>query len=142
MTNERVSAKDYPLAESQPEQVVGARGKSLNDLSLDAVINGDISMEDVRITPQALLHQAEIARDVGRESLAKNFERASEMTRLGQDEVMEIYELLRPGRAESTQVLLDTAKTLREKHGADQLALFLEEAADIYDRRGLFVKRY
>ena len=46
---------------------------------------------------------------------------------------MEVYELLRPGRAKSKQQLLDAARTMRETHGAVRMARFIEEAAEIYE---------
>ena len=85
----------------------------LTDITLDAVMAGDVTMEDLRITPEALRAQAEIARDAGRPTLALNFERAAELVDVPQDFIMQVYELLRPGRARSRQQLLDAAATLR-----------------------------
>lgn len=139
---DKLLATDYPLAETRPERMLGHRGKPLDNLTLDAVIDGDVGMEDLRITPQALLQQAQIAKSVGRTALAGNFERAAEMTGIPQAEIMEIYELLRPGRAGSRQELHDAAQRIRSHHNADLLAAFIEEAAAFYDKRGLFRKRY
>jgi len=133
---------DYPLAETQPEAVKGPRGKSLADITLDAVLAGDVTMEDLRITPDALLAQAEIARDAGRPTLARNFARAAELVDVPQDFIMEVYELLRPGRAKTRQQLLEAARTLREVHGAPVMAAFVEEAAEAYEARGLFTFRF
>jgi len=142
MTRKPLSAADYPLAEKRPDLVRGARGKPLEELTLDALVSGDVTMEDLRITPQALLQQAEIASSVGRNELARNFERASEMARIPQPIIMEIYEILRPGRASDKQAIIAAAKRLRDEFQAEILAAFIEEAADIYDRRGLFAARY
>ena len=133
---------DYPLAEKRPGSVKGKRGKRLSDISLDAVMSGDVTMEDLRITPEALNAQAEIARAAGRPTLALNFERAAELVGVPQDEIMRVYELLRPGRAKSKQQLLDAAKTMREMHRAERIAGFIEEAADVYEVRGLFKFRF
>ena len=116
--------------------------KPLDSLTLEAVIDGEVEIEDFRITPQALLQQAEIARSVGRAALASNLERASEMTKIPQSEVMEVYELLRPGRAKSQKELLDVAQRIRSRYEAVLLAEFIQEAADFYHKRGLFRKRY
>ena len=140
--NKHLTAKDYPIAENRPEEVTGSRGKPLSDLTLDAVIDGRVEMEDLRITPRALVQQAQIAGSVGRGALAGNLERAAEMTRLSQEDVMEIYELLRPGRTISKDSLLDVAQRLRNKQDAPLLADFVEEAARFYEKRGLFRKRY
>lgn len=142
MTDDRLCAADYPIAETRPEMVRGARGKTLDELTLEAAVNGDLTMEDLRITPQALMQQAQIARDVGRAALAQNLERAAEMTALPQDEVMHVYELLRPGRAPSRSALIEAASRLREVYRAPRLADFVEEAAEVYQRRGLFRVRY
>ena len=139
---DKLSAKDYPIAETRPEQVLGRREKPLDSLTLEAVIDGEVEIEDFRITPQALLQQAEIARSVGRAALASNLERASEMTKIPQSEVMEVYELLRPGRAQSQKELLDVAQRIRSRYEAVLLAEFIQEAADFYHKRGLFRKRY
>ncbi len=142
MTRDPLSATDYPIAEKRPELVTGARGKPLEDLTLDALVSGEVTMEDLRITPEALLQQAEIARCVGRTELAQNFERASEMAAIPQPVIMEIYELLRPGRARDNQMLLDAATRLRDEFQAEALAIFVEEAAEVYEHRGLFTTRY
>jgi len=142
MTRKTLTAEDFPIAENCPDLIKGARGKSLDEITLDAIVSGDVTMEDLRITADALLQQAEVARSVHRTSLAQNFERASEMTRLPQSVVMEVYELLRPGRASEKQTLLDVASRMRDEFQAGELASFIEEAADVYDRRGLFVSRY
>jgi propanediol dehydratase small subunit len=139
---DKLTIADYPMAEVRPERVKGARGKSLDDITLDSVVAGDVAMDDLRITPDALLAQAEIARAAGRPTLAANFERASEMVKVPQDVLMETYELLRPGRAPDKAKLVSAARRLRDEFGAERLAAFLEEAADVYERRGLFRFRY
>jgi propanediol dehydratase small subunit len=142
MTAKRLGIRDYPLAETRPEQLRGARGLSLEDITLDAVIEGRVGMEDLRITADALLQQAEIAEAAGRPTLADNFRRASELIAVPQPVIMEIYELLRPGRAPGKQAMLDAAARLRADFGAERIAAFVEEAADVYQRRGLFTFRY
>ena len=139
---DKLSTADYPLAEKRPDLVKGARGKRLGEITLDSVVAGEVDMEDLRITPDALLAQAEIARAAGRPTLAANFERAAEMVKLPQATIMEVYELLRPGRARDKSTLLSAAGRLRSEFGAERLALFLEEAAEVYARRGLFRFRY
>ena len=59
-----------------------------------------------------------------------------------QNEIFEIYEKLRPGRAKSKGELISIARKLKEKYHALILASFVEEAADIYEKRDLFNKRY
>lgn len=133
---------DYPLAETRSADIRGARGKSLDEITLEAVVAGAVTMADLRITPQALRDQAEIARAAHRDTLALNFERAAELVDVPQDVIMAAYELLRPGRAKSAAELLDLAETFRVTYQAPQIAAYFSEAAEIYTRRGLFVTRF
>ena len=133
---------DYPLAETQPGAVTGKRGKALPEITLDAVLAGEVTMEDLRITPQALQDQADVARDAGRPTLALNFERGAELVDVPQDFIMQVYELLRPGRARSKEQLLEAAATMRTTYKAERIARFIEEAAETYEARGLFTFRF
>jgi propanediol dehydratase small subunit len=138
----KLTVADYPLAETRSAEIKGRRGKSLDDITLAAVLSGTITMEDLRITPKALADQAQISRAASRPTLALNFERAAELVDVPQDFIMSAYELLRPGRAKSRQELLDVARTFRETYKAGRMASFVEEAAEVYERRGLFVHRF
>lgn len=138
----KLGLADYPLAETQPQNVVGPRGKALSEVTLDALMKGAVTMEDLRITPQALRAQAEISRAANRPSLAENFNRAAELVNVPQEFIMATYELLRPGRAKSQDDLLAAARTLRETYHAPAMAEFVEEAAAAYLRRGLFKHRF
>ena len=138
----RPDVADYPLAEKRPEWVRTSSGKALDDLTLDAVRAGEVTMADLAITPQALRDQAAIAGAAGRPTLARNFERAAELVGIPSDVLLHIYEKLRPGRAGSGAELLESAAFLRREYGAERMAVFLEEAAEIYERRGLFSKRF
>jgi propanediol dehydratase small subunit len=133
---------DYPLAETQPDKITGKRGKSLDAITLDAVLAGDVTMDDLRITPDNLKSQAAISREAGRPTLALNFERASELVDVPQDFIMEVYELLRPGRAKSKHQLLAAADRMKHDFKAEQIAAFILEAADTYEARGLFTYRF
>ena len=137
-----LTINDYPLAEKRPDLVRTRRGKKLADLTLEALENNNVVLEDLRITPEALLQQSEIARAAGRPTLGRNFQRASELIDVPQDVILRIYELLRPGRAKGKSDLLDAAKLLRETYKAERMAAFIEEAAAVYERRGLFSKRF
>ena len=55
---------------------------------------------------------------------------------------MSSYEMLRPGRAKSRDQLLEVANTFRQVYKAERMAKFIEEAADTYERRGLFTYRF
>jgi propanediol dehydratase small subunit len=133
---------DYPLSEKREDLIRTRTGKKLDALTVDALKSGAVTMEDLRITKDALLMQAEIAEAAGRPRLGANFQRAADMVDVPQDFLLKAYELLRPGRAKTKQELLDAAKTFRETHKAERVAAFLEEAAEVYERRGLFQFRY
>lgn len=137
-----LTVSDYPLAEKRPDLVTSARNKALSDLTLGAVESGQATLEDFRITPRALRLQAEIAEAAGRPTLGRNFERAAELVEVPQETILQIYELLRPGRAKSKTELLDAARLLREQYGAGAMARFIEQAAEVYERRGLFTYRF
>jgi propanediol dehydratase small subunit len=55
---------------------------------------------------------------------------------------MRAYDLLRPGRARTREELFAMARELREGYGAETVAAFIEEAAEVYERRGLFRFRF
>ncbi len=61
---------DYPLVEKRPHDVKGQRGLTFEEITLDAVVAGDVGMEDLRITASSLRMQAEIAAAAGRHALA------------------------------------------------------------------------
>lgn len=132
----------YPLSEKAPELVQTTTGLSLHEFTLEAVLEGKVSKADLAITPEVLRLQANVARAVGRDTLAENFERAAELVAVPQDLLLSTYELLRPGRAGSSAALLARAKELRESYGATHIAELIEEAADVYEKRGLFSKRF
>jgi len=134
--------KKYPLSERDPNNVRTPSGLSLANMTLDAVMKGKVTSADVAITPETLRQQAAIARSAGRDRLALNLERAAELAKVPPDILMSTYELLRPGRSENSQALRERARQLRLQFSANLVADFLEQAADAYDARGLFSKRY
>ncbi len=143
MTERRpLSTADYPLAEKRPDLVRTRRQKPLEAITLAAIESGEAVLEDIRISPTALLLQAEIAAAAGRPMMARNFERAADIVDVPQDFILQTYELLRPGRAKSKADLLAQAGILRETYKAERMAAFVEEAAEVYERRGLFTYRF
>jgi propanediol dehydratase small subunit len=142
MSDKRLSVADYPLAEKRPDVVETKAGKGLDDITLDGVLSDRVHLEDLRITATALRQQAEISEAAGRRTLAANFARGAELVDVPQDVIMRVYELLRPGRAGSKDELLAAAKDLRDVYGAVGVAAFIEEAADVYERRSLYKKRF
>lgn len=126
--------RDYPLAAKRPDLVKTPTGKPLADITLDKVLRGEIGPEDVRITPQTLRMQGEIAAGVGRVQFAQNMRRAAELTAIPDNRILEIYNALRPKRS-TKQELLAIATEMETKYNATINAAFVREAADVYERR-------
>ena len=110
-------------------------GRPVDDLTLNAVRAGDAGLADLRIHPETLERQAVVAAEHGNPQLAENLRRAAELTQLPDDEVLAIYEALRPGRSSATQ-LTALAGSLADR-GLPRCAALVAEAADVYARRGL-----
>jgi propanediol dehydratase small subunit len=110
-------------------------GKPVESLTVEAVRAGEVGVADLRIHPETLEHQAVVAERHGNPQLAGNLRRAAELTRLPDDEVLAIYEALRPGRSTPAQ-LTELAASL-DTRGLPRCAALLTEAADVYARRGL-----
>ena len=126
--------KDFPLGIKRPELVKSSSGLNLEDITLAKVTSGTISFDDVKIHPETLEYQAQIAEDIGRPHLAANFRRAAEMTRIPDTRVLEIYNSLRPYRC-TKQELLDIADELETQYAARACAALVREAAAVYEKR-------
>lgn len=126
--------KDYPLAAKRPELVRTPTGKSLADITLEKALKGEVKPEDVRISPETLRLQAEIADGVGRNQFANNLRRAAELTAIPDDRILEIYNALRPYRS-TKQELFAIADEMEFKYNAKINAAFVREAAGVYERR-------
>jgi propanediol dehydratase small subunit len=110
-------------------------GKDVGQLTVDAVRAGEVGVADLRVHPETLERQAVVAGQHGNPQLAENLRRAAELTRLPDEEVLAIYEALRPGRSTPGQ-LTELAASLAGR-GLPRCAALLTEAAEVYARRGL-----
>ncbi|MBS1887613.1 MAG: propanediol utilization protein [Actinobacteria bacterium] len=110
-------------------------GRPLADVTVEAAVAGELRADDVRIHPDTLREQAEVAAAAGDERLAANLRRAAELTALGDDDLLRIYGALRPGRA--TEEELAAVRDELAERGATQCAALVEEAIASYRRRGL-----
>ena len=122
------------MTDVEARTVAALSGRPVGELTLEAVRRGEVSLPDLRIHPGTLEHQAQVAQQHGNPQLAENLRRAGELTGLGDDEVLAIYEALRPGR--STPAQLITLAASLSARGLPRCAALLSEAAEIYDRRG------
>ena len=132
----------YPAGEKQADRIGTPGGHKLSDLTVENVLAGKITPQDIGISSGALQLQGEVARAVGRTCLGNNFDRGAELADVPQEEIFETYELLRPGRARGKKELLDLAERYRKTHKAPHIARLIEEAAEVYELRGLFRKRF
>jgi propanediol dehydratase small subunit len=110
-------------------------GKPVDTLTVEAVRSGEVGLADLRIHPETLERQAVVAERHGNPQLAENLRRAAELTGLPDDEVLAVYEALRPGRSTPAQ-LTELAASLAGR-GLPRCAALLAEAAEVYARRGL-----
>jgi propanediol dehydratase small subunit len=135
-------APRYPIGEHHPDLVATPTGRPAATLTAEAFAAGRVGGADIGITAAGLRLQAAVARAAGREPLARNFERGAELVAVPEDVLLASYELLRPGRAHDRAELVRQAAELRMKYGAESIARLIEEAAEVYDRRGLFRRRF
>jgi propanediol dehydratase small subunit len=126
--------RDYPLASNRPELLKTPTGKRLDQITVQAVLAGDVAAEDLRIAPDTLRLQAQIAESAGRAQLGQNFRRAAELTALPDQKVLSVYNALRP-HASTKQQLLDIAEELERDYSATLCGRLVREAADVYERR-------
>ncbi|HEX3962878.1 MAG TPA: diol dehydratase small subunit, partial [Trebonia sp.] len=127
------SAGGTPDAADSPVRALS--GRPVAELTLDAVRAGELGQADLRIHPETLERQAVIAETHGNPQLAANLRRAAELTAVPDDEVLSIYEALRPGR--STVAELTALASSLTTRGLPLNAALIAEAAEVYARRGL-----
>ncbi len=135
----KLQTSDYPLAEKRKELIYTPTRKRLDDITLEAVLNGTVTHEDVRITPETLELQAQIAESAGRKTFATNLRRAAEMTRIPDERLLEIYNALRPNRS-TKQELLAISKELATQYNATINSQLVAEAAEVYEARHVLRK--
>ena len=129
----------YPLIEKHPELIRSKTGKKLDDITIDNVMQGDIGIEDLSISKDTLILQAKVALEEGKEQLAQNFVRASELIDIPDQKILEIYNLLRPYRATESQ-LIAVINELKDKYNAPICSAFVEETLEVYKKRDILAK--
>ncbi len=126
----------YPLMEHEAEALRAASGRPLAEITLEAATAGTLEAADLQIKADTLRAQADIARQAGYVQLAANLTRAAELTAVPNEELLRMYEALRPGRS-TFEELADLAKRLESEYNAPENARFVREAATVYQTRGL-----
>ncbi len=110
-------------------------GRDTEELTLDRLARDEIAADDVRIHPDTLEHQATVAEQHANPQLAANFRRAAELALMSEEDVLALYEALRPHRATAEE--LEGLADRLEGVPAPLCAALVREAADVYARRGL-----
>ena len=129
----------YPLGEDPLAEIRAASGRKLSDITPNEAASGNLTSADLQITPETLQAQACFARDAGYTQLAENLERAAELTAVPNQELLRMYETLRPGRATHAEMIA-LAERLEQQYHAPQNGKLVREAAAVYLARNL-VKR-
>ena len=125
----------YPLAESDAGDALTSSGRRVTEITLAAVVRGEIGPGDIRISPDVLRQQADFAEEGGNPQLADNLRRGAELAAFSDEELLELYESLRPGRSSALE--LDELAERLEARAATLCAALVREARGAYVRRGL-----
>jgi len=126
----------YPLIDKHPEIIRSKTGKTLDDVNLQNIINGNLKIEDISISRGTLMMQAQVALEAGREQLARNFVRAAELIEIPDDEILRMYNALRPNRSteEELKILIEE---LESKYNALMCAEHVRETLEVYKKRDM-----
>lgn len=128
----------YPLSKSGLD-IKSKSGKGLDDITIDEVIKGNITGEDIKISKETLKLQGDIAKSEGRIELGENFIRASELVDIPDEELLNIYNMLRPNRS-SEEELLKKAEEIKVKYGALNCSNLILDSLKVYKKRGILRK--
>ena len=122
--------KDYPLLEKHPEMLKSMTGRPIEELTIDNVLSGKVTMQDGRIHKDTRLLQAEIAQSAGDIQIAANLRRAAELTNVPDEFILQAYNTIRPFRG-SIEDINAIADTLEKEYDAAETADFVREAGEI-----------
>ncbi|MBO5929483.1 MAG: diol dehydratase small subunit [Clostridia bacterium] len=128
----------YPLGVHHKDSITSKTGKKLTDITLEEVLKGHVSSEDIKISKETLKAQGQVAKENGSEPMEKNFERAAELIAVPDDVILKMYDKLRPNRSTKTE-LVTMAQELIEKYNAPNCAKLVLEAAEVYEKRGILL---
>lgn len=128
----------YPLGELEKENIRSKTGKKLTEITLDEVMKGHISSDDIKISKEMLKAQGQVAKETGNDPMEKNFERAAELVDVPDEVILKMYDKLRPNRSSKLE-LVQMAQELIEKYNAKNCARLVMEAAEVYEKRGILL---
>jgi propanediol dehydratase small subunit len=130
-----VAELTYPLSERGRDSLRSTSGRAVSEITLEAVLAGEVDQGDVRISADTLRLQADFAEHGGNPQLADNLRRGAELVAFTDADLLEFYEKLRPGR--STAAELDELASTLAARGAERCAALVREARAAYLRRRL-----
>lgn len=117
----------YPLYREDREAIRLPSGRPIAEFSVESLAAGRLGAEDLGIHEETLRRQARVAEEAGFAPLARNLERAAELTRVPAGKILEIYEALRRGTRRADLEALATE--IEEAFEARGTAAFIREAA-------------
>jgi len=123
----------YPLME-EIATLKAESGRAAGEVTLEQL--DELAPEDLRISDGTLRAQAAVAAQSGFSQLAENLTRAAELTAVPNEELLLMYETMRPGRATFDE-MQELADRLEATYGARETALLVREAAAVYRERKL-----
>lgn len=124
---------NYPLLENAGD-LRAASGRRADAIGVATL--AELSPADLQISAETLRAQAAVAQEAGFTQLAENLTRAAELTAVPNEELLRMYEIMRPGRSTYLQ-LQEMATTLEVIYGAATTAAIVREAAEVYRQRNL-----
>lgn len=119
---------NYPLYQKSRSRLRLPSHRPIEEFSLENLLAGNLGPEDLGISEETLRKQAELADRAGFPQVARNLERAAELTRIPDTELLDVYEALRPGRSSPDQ-LERLAEKILKTYQAPVTAAFIREAA-------------
>lgn len=128
---DKVTKDDYPIGDKRPELIISATGKQYKELTLDKLLAGELTAGDLRIRPETLELQAQVAESVHRDAFAGNLRRAAELIAVPDARLLEIYNALRPYKSTKDE-LLAISEELKTQYNAPISAALVAEAAEVY----------
>ncbi len=123
----------YPLMDDAGA-LTAVSGRRADAIGLEQL--AQLSPDDLRISGATLRAQAQVAAQSGFTQLAENLTRAAELTLVPNEELLMMYETMRPGRATLAEMQA-LADRLEQTYGAAQNAALVREAAAVYQQRKL-----
>ena len=124
----------YPFG----EHITSRTGKKLTDITLEEVKKNHVTSEDIKISKDMLNAQGQVAREMGNDSMEKNFARAAELVDVPDELILKMYDKLRPNRSTKLE-LVQMAQELLEKYNARNCARLVMEAVEVYEKRGILL---